>query len=80
MQLSPKKGSQGIMELEAHTFSLRCLETPTGVKMFATAKIGSNMAKVNEFLAKVRIALHTEYNSNKRERERERETFGYLVY
>eukprot|EP01138_Halocafeteria_seosinensis_P006587 gb/GECG01006734.1/.p1 GENE.gb/GECG01006734.1/~~gb/GECG01006734.1/.p1 ORF type:complete len:144 (+),score=14.16 gb/GECG01006734.1/:1-432(+) len=52
-QLSPRKGSKGISELEAHTFSLRCLETPTGVKMFATAKEGSNTKLVNEFLNKV---------------------------
>ena len=40
-QVSPVAGGGGIAEVETAQFSLRCLQSPTGVKFFATAAPGT---------------------------------------
>lgn len=53
-QVSPVHGSGGITSIDAPTFSLHCLETLTGLKLFVTAKPGPRAeAAANAFLGKV---------------------------
>jgi len=50
-QLSPVSGGGGITELESGHFMLRCLQSPTGVKFFATA--APSTRDVDEYLREV---------------------------
>ncbi|KAK8807008.1 hypothetical protein WA158_003767 [Blastocystis sp. Blastoise] len=52
-QFAPTLGSEGIESVEASTFSLQCLKTPTGLKFFCIAKPGAS--GLTDFLNKVYV-------------------------
>jgi hypothetical protein len=57
-ELAPQPGSGGISEIEVATFSLRCLHSPTGLKIFATWTPGTT--NMDNYLAAV-YDLYSDY-------------------